>query len=291
MDSVAAAGADSKGWFDGADIVGEEPSRKAILMSFLVIVVSEIGDKTFFIAAVMAMRSPRVLILSAAMGALLVMTVLSAFMGHVVPNLISKKHTQMLAALLFLVFGVRMLWDAYHMTGDEGQEELEEVVQEIEGEEQAKKDEDMELGEVEKGDDEDADEDKKPMMRKMGDIMSKEMGKARRGKGGLREGCMNLANLLFSPIWIQAFVLTFLAEWGDRSQIATVAMAGAEDFWWVTIGSVAGHLVCSSIAVIGGRMLAQRISVKTVTYVGGVLFLVFAVTSFHNVFQMYQEAA
>ena len=33
---------------------------------------------------------------------------------------------------------------------------------------------------------------------------------------------------LFSPILLQAFTLTFLAEWGDRSQLATILLASRE---------------------------------------------------------------
>lgn len=32
----------------------------------------------------------------------------------------------------------------------------------------------------------------------------------------------SLLNMLFSQIFIKAFALTFVAEWGDRSQIATI---------------------------------------------------------------------
>ncbi len=34
-----------------------------------------------------------------------------------------------------------------------------------------------------------------------------------------------LLGLLFSQVFLKAFTLTFLAEWGDRSQIATIGCA------------------------------------------------------------------
>lgn len=51
------------------------------------IIISELGDKTFLIAALMAMSHPRGVVFSAAFGALLVMSVLSAALGHAVPHL------------------------------------------------------------------------------------------------------------------------------------------------------------------------------------------------------------
>lgn len=43
------------------------------------------------------------------------------------------------------------------------------------------------------------------------------------------------------------------------------------------VGGIIGHAICTGLAVIGGRMIAQRISVRTVTIIGGVVFLIFAV--------------
>lgn len=42
------------------------------------------------------------------------------------------------------------------------------------------------------------------------------------GKAKPRSSLSQLAQKLFSPVLVEAFVLTFLAEWGDRSQIATI---------------------------------------------------------------------
>lgn len=41
-------------------------------------------------------------------------------------------------------------------------------------------------------------------------------------------------------------------------------------------GGVIGHFICTGVAVIGGRMVATKISVRTVTLIGGVVFLSFA---------------
>jgi Ca2+/H+ antiporter, TMEM165/GDT1 family len=47
----------------------------------------------------------------------------------------------------------------------------------------------------------------------------------------------------------------------------------------VTLGGVVGHSLCTGLAVLGGRMLASRISERTVAWVGGLLFVAFAVHS------------
>lgn len=61
----------------------------------------------------------------------------------------------------------------------------------------------------------------------------------------------------------QAFSMTFLAEWGDRSQLTTIILAARDNVYGVIVGGVLGHAFCTGLAVIGGRMIAQRISVRT----------------------------
>ena len=142
-------------------------------------------------------------------------------------------------------------------------------------------------------------------------------------------------------------MLTFLAEWGDRSQIATIALAAHKDPYGVTSGGVLGHSICTGftrvtecmlssvyltsifvpsnlnfcvclcvclcvsvsvsvpvsvsvsvtvcvcvcvcvcvylgLAVMGGRMMAERISEKHVAITGGLLFLMFAIYGVYTV--------
>lgn len=50
---------------------------EAFIKTFFLILVSEIGDKTFFIAAIMAMKHPRMMVFIGAISALALMTVIS----------------------------------------------------------------------------------------------------------------------------------------------------------------------------------------------------------------------
>lgn len=77
----------------------------------------------------------------------------------------------------------------------------------------------------------------------------------------------------------QAFILTFLAEWGDRSQIATIALASDKDPIGVVLGATFGHSMCTGLACVGGKYLAAKITERTVMLAGGCLFIIFGLHS------------
>jgi putative Ca2+/H+ antiporter (TMEM165/GDT1 family) len=211
---------------------------KGFTSGVAMILATEIGDKTFFIAAVLSMRQQRSAVFIGAVSALYVMTVLSSIMGLVLPKLVPVAYTHILGGLLFLYFGFKLLFDAKGMDKNQVSDELEEVEEELL---HPKKDEESQQQVV--------------------------------STNSIRKG--------FSQIAIQSFSLTFLAEWGDRSQIATIALAAAKNPYGVTLGGCIGHTVCTGMAVLGGRMLAARISEKTVSIFGGIIFLIFGI---HSVF-------
>lgn len=215
----------------------------AFVASLSVIIVSELGDKTFFIAAIMAMRHSRLVVYLGAIGALGFMTVMSAILGYAT-NVIPRWFTYYASSALFAIFGLKMLKEGYYMSPDEGQEELEEAQADIK-----KKEEEI---------------DKQS-------TTEVELGSTNHKRSWLQS--------FFSRVFIQSFTLTFLAEWGDRSQISTIILAARDEVIGVILGGTLGHALCTGLAVLGGRFIAQKISLKTVHLVGGLVFIIFALSA------------
>ncbi|KAL3134679.1 hypothetical protein ABBQ32_007684 [Trebouxia sp. C0010 RCD-2024] len=222
------------------------------LKSWGMILVSEIGDKTFFIAAVMAMKNSRQSVFGGAAGALAAMTVLSALMGWAAPTLISKQYTQYGAALLFFIFGFKMLYEVFTIA-EKGNEasEWDEAEKDVKAAEAAK-----------------AQSGNKPTNGRI--------------NGSSERRQQDILCQLFSPVFLEAFVLTFCAEWGDRSQIATIGLAASANVVGVSLGGILGHCMCTGGAVLGGRQLAAYVAEQTLAVIGGVLFLVFGVQALYE---------
>jgi len=187
----------------------------------LLITLSELGDKTFFIGVILATRHPRRWVFLGVTAALFVMTVLSVLIGQVA-TVLPRHYVQALTVALFLGFGFKLLYDASRMKGPgnlaEEQAEALEAVEEREA---------------------------------------------------------GISKWSVKTVLIEAFSLTFVAEWGDRTQFATIALAAANHPVGVVLGATLGHAICAAIAVACGKLIAGRISERWLTLIGGLLFIVF----------------
>ncbi|KAH8359160.1 hypothetical protein KR093_004875 [Drosophila rubida] len=417
----------------------------AFTASLSVILLTELGDKTFFIAAIMAMRHPRLIVFAGAIAALALMTVLSCVFG-LAANFIPKIYTYYISTALFLIFGLKMLYDGYKMKPTDAQEELEEVQSTLRKREDelmrraSRKYEDADAKRKNSNSDkEDASEqalihgrssvapnpnnvsemqhrqrkptnnnhsnnnnnttstnstntkqhncdktgndvdyhDSQVLLKDGGRVVEQlKMSTFHNGSSPAHSASIASSNqteqthcdtssprnnhpnasvdpncstssssnhdlaaqaaaaaagqraplaghdsmtslngslgeessaikarldrdvnaaLVHDPesgrrgkghrsatyftmrILAQAFTMTFLAEWGDRSQLTTIILAANKDLYGVITGGIIGHCICTGLAVIGGRLVASKISVRTVTIVGGIVFIGFAV--------------
>ena len=196
----------------------------AFTASLLLITAAEFGDKTFFVALILAMRHARErrLIFLGVLSALALMTGTSVLAGNVLA-LVPKIYVHYGEVALFVLFGVKMLVEASQMSAQPDraeQQEAEAFIHQAEA------------------------------------TLSKRQSKVK--------------------IFREAFVLTFLGEWGDRTQITTIALAASYPPVGVIVGSILGHAICTAIAVLGGPLMARRISERAILVLGGLLFLTFA---------------
>lgn len=266
------------------------------VMAFSMIITSEIGDKTFLLAAIMASKHSHLTIFSAAFSSLALMTVLSALLGQAFLIFVSPRLVAIAAGVLFLVFGIRLLHEATTMEGVSIKEEMAEVESEIEASELNEKNRDLEEGSTSSGETTLRRQNSAPGITDDGlgeqgysfDIRKASKPTIKQSLADISSGFSNLASLVLSPAWVQIFVMTFLAEWGDRSQISTIAMGAGSNFWPVVFGGVIGHACCTSVAIIGGKLLAQRVSIQQITLVGAVAFIIYALLYFWDIYSTWQ---
>jgi Ca2+/H+ antiporter, TMEM165/GDT1 family len=189
----------------------------------LLITLSELGDKTFFIGAILAMRHPRRWVFVGVTAALATMTLLSVWLGQIA-TLFPQHYVHWLAIALFFGFGLKLLYDASQMSG---QESLE--------------------------------------------------GECREALDAVKQREQGITSWSIRAVLVEAFTLTFVAEWGDRTQLATITLASSNHPYGVLVGAILGHAICAAIAVTCGKLIAGRISERLLTAVGGVLFIGFGI--------------
>lgn len=206
--------------------------------AFSLIFLSEIGDKTFFIAALLAAKFGRWLSFSASVLSLSVMTVVSVTIGIMFSRVPEFMKTGLPiaewgGAALLVYFGFRTLRDAWKMPSDGANgEELVDAQSSIDSAEAS------------------------------GRMSGKSKWQA----------------------FVQVATLIFVAEWGDRSMLATIVLAVSQSPAGVAGGAIAGHALATLLAVIGGAFVSQYISEKTIGYIGGSLFLIFAALTLLGIF-------
>ncbi|XP_043810085.1 GDT1-like protein 1, chloroplastic isoform X3 [Manihot esculenta] len=220
----ALAGTDFASGFQSIPYLGDFGDiSTGFASAFLLIFFSELGDKTFFIAALLAARNSAAIVFTGTFGALAAMTIISVVLGrsfHYIDEILPFKLGEtdlpvddIAAVCLLVYFGVSTLIDASSSDSLKAEDEQKEVKFQAE----------LAVSEF----------------------------------SGNGAGILAAANTIVST-----FLLVFVAEWGDKSFFSTVALAAASSPIGVIGGALAGHGVATLIAVLGGSLLGTYLSEK-----------------------------
>lgn len=217
---------------------GVRASSSGFVQAFLLVFLSELGDKTFFLAALLAAKFSRTVAFIGSIAALAAMTIIATMLGQVsqaIPAGLTQgvPFADIAAVASFTFFGTKILFDAARLpAGDSSGIEAER----IEAEEVVER----------------------------------------------ATAAQSRRNALAAMV--QTFGLIFAAEIGDRSFISTVALAAALNPVGVCIGGILAHASATGIAVLSGAFVTRNLSEKVIGYIGGSLFLVFALTTALGIF-------
>ena len=79
----------------------------------------------------------------------------------------------------------------------------------------------------------------------------------------------------FSPFWTVAIAF-FFAEMGDKTQLATIALAAKyHNILWVLLGTTTGMMISNALGIFVGVVMGKRIPEKTVKTVSASIFILF----------------
>lgn len=77
-----------------------------------------------------------------------------------------------------------------------------------------------------------------------------------------------------------AFGLTFIAELGDKTQIAVLTLSARYGFWPVFLGATVAFVVLDAMAVTVGALIARLVPELVIRYISAAIFILFGVLAF-----------
>lgn len=226
-------------------------SMHVMLQSLVLVGIAEMFDKTWFIALLMALKHDKFVVFIGSFLALLVHTFIAAALGIVIAKFFSQGTLDLMAAAMYLTFALFCAHEWFHASKDSdvfaaGKTDAASAIDVGAG------------GAATYGSDEEA-----------------VRCRATASVPAARQG--------FGSVFGQCFVAVFIAEWGDRTQIAMVGQHASQPLIPVLIGSAAAFFVLTLSAVWVASMLDRlKLRERSVHGISAISFGVFGLIALWN---------
>lgn len=232
---------------------------QVFLRSLFMVGIAELFDKTWFMGLLLALKYTPATVFVGSFLSLFLHTILAAAFGYAFARLLKPYILNFLAAGLFLLFAILYSRDCWRADKDS------DVI--ASGREEAAEDCDLEPSKQDSCESiASAPEEGKVQAEAPAYGAAKAPQKARRSRFAKE----------FS-IFLKAFLAVFIAEWGDRTQIAMIGQHASQPLIPVFLGSVVAFFLLTLSAVGVAHVLTdQKLSERVVYAVSATCFFVFA---------------
>ena len=202
---------------------GTQAFYPSLFQSFLIIFLSEIADRTFILVLIYSMKMHWLPLLLDSLGAMLFMNVLAIAVGYMIPLFLVKGIVDWIGFFCFLGFGIINLKEGYEMDSKTVAEEFNEELNE--------------------------NEHQYSKLRGKEEIEVNKSGKQSQVKS-------------LGALCVELFTFIVLSEFGDLSQIATIAIAAIYNVYGVIIGTSIAYLCAILVAAFIGYTVGKFITEK-----------------------------
>ncbi len=91
-------------------------------------------------------------------------------------------------------------------------------------------------------------------------------------------------------LFFTTFFLITVAEFGDKTQLAVVALSSTAEPFAVWMGATSALILTSTLGVIAGRTLLKKVPLTLLHKISGVIFLILAVLAAYNAYLSYYSS-
>jgi putative Ca2+/H+ antiporter (TMEM165/GDT1 family) len=249
----------------------EDASPAEVFVTSLVMVgIAELFDKTWFMGLLLALKYEATMVFAGSFSALMLHTVLAAAFGYAFARLLEPWVLDFIAAGIFGIFFMLYLKDCLWAEPDS------DVIA---------------AGKAEAGEDVgiSAEEEEKAQPLKA-DGKTRTYG-ATVPKSGTNSSWSDRLHGVRDLVFLKAFVAVFIAEWGDRTQLAMIGQHASQPLVPVFLGSALAFFLLTLSAVYIARLVSNlKISERLVYGISCFCFCIFAILAFrHGYVQLHRR--
>jgi putative Ca2+/H+ antiporter (TMEM165/GDT1 family) len=247
------------------ETISTETFIETAFSGFSVIILAEIGDKTFFLVMIFSTTNSFLTTILTASSVMLLWNFICLMIGSSIPVLFYKGFFDIVGMLVFLIFGLTMIYTAYHMDHHPLHKSLNETKSELSRKSLTRKS-------FKTSTTDDNEKLREPLIKP--DVESSEPHENETDE---------YEDEAFHSKWAFTSSLA-IAEFGDKTQISSIIMGSTQNFYAVLLGTSLARIGGIILAIIFGKIIARNVTTKQVTYLGGFIFIIFSLIYSYKLF-------